>query len=241
METDELIFDFLGPDTIEMQKFIGDVWPEKIHARVLDLASGSGEHLFGFINKSIESVTVVDRSPESLQLLLNKHNNHGNMINTVCSDLNDWSCPQKFDIVHIGDNSIQMFPAYKNQFDIFRVIASSLSAEGVGMVNVTPVTEHQIMEYGGAPKVIKSLTIDGEAFEVYGEVKIDVFNQILMMYFTVYKNENETSRCTCRCRMLLKHEIEEMAKAAGLKIVQVKQQKLKRGNDSYYYLLQLNQ
>jgi hypothetical protein len=163
------------------------------------------------------------------------------MINTVCSDLNDWSCPQKFDIVHIGDNSIQMFPAYKNQFDIFRVIASSLSAEGVGMVNVTPVTEHQIMEYGGAPKVIKSLTIDGEAFEVYGEVKIDVFNQILMMYFTVYKNENETSRCTCRCRMLLKHEIEEMAKAAGLKIVQVKQQKLKRGNDSYYYLLQLNQ
>ncbi|MEF2966637.1 class I SAM-dependent methyltransferase [Paenibacillus sp. M1] len=241
METAKLIFDFLGPDPTEMRQFIHDVWPENPDANVLDLASGNGDHLFGFIDKPVASVTVVDNSEEALRLLLERHSNHKQLISPICADLGTWACDRKYDVVHMGDNSIQMFASYKDQFNIIKTMASCLSDKGFGLLNVTPVTERQIMEYCVEPKRITTVKNGGETVEVFGQIKVDVFNQDLIMYFSISRDGIEEGRSTCRCRMLLKHEIEEMVKAAGLKVVQVRHRKLKRGNDSYYYLLQLNQ
>ena len=75
------LFDFLGPSDNEMNTLLSEILPSDLSdLHMLDLASGSGNHLQVFLDKNISKITVLDKSNDSLNYLkkryYGRHNRH---------------------------------------------------------------------------------------------------------------------------------------------------------------------
>ncbi len=223
------LFDFLGPNENEANAFLRKFLPDDLsNMNMLDLASGAGSHLQIFLDKNISKITVLDNSNHSLDCLKNKYDYALDKIEIINDNILTRNHARKYDLVYLGDNSIQMFNSFHAQYQVVTFIANSLNAIGTGIINFTPVTEQNILNFGYDYKVID----DGDY--LYGKIKIDIFEQMLIYFF----KKDEITK-TIRNRILLKREFESMVDTAGMYVLKVEKKLCSSGNYTYFYYCKL--
>lgn len=225
------LYDFLSPSHDEVKKMLGNVLPEDLSQKtMLDLASGEGTHLAFFFDKKIKEISVVDQNTEGLNKLFERYRGYGSNITLINADVLSFKYNNIFDLVYLGDNSIQIFNTYSDQYKIIDIIAKSLKTDGVAVINITLIVEENILKFNNEYKLISD---EGDE-PLQGKIKVDIFNQELVYYFI-----NGTETRTIRTRILLRKELEEMVDSVGLVISKVSMYKCKNGNITYFYVLKL--
>ncbi len=228
------IFDFLSPDQREIQEMLSKVLPDNMsHLEMLDIASGTGEHLRIYLEKKISHLTVIDNSKESLDILKKKFRKDIDKFEIVVGDIFAEEIRKKFDLVNIGDNSLQMFNTFKEQYDVIRLISRSLKKNGVAVVNITPITENDILKYGDGYQPL-DVECDPVTEQMHVKVKVDIFNQEIVYYF----KDADTER-KLKSRILLQRELEDMIDCAGMYIWKTFCVKSRMGKDTYFYFFKL--
>ena len=223
------IYDFLSPEYDEVRDMLEKILPEELSdIRMLDIASGEGKHLVPFFEKNVRSISVIDNNMESLKKLNERYKGYESIIELINADILSTKFNNSFDLVYLGDNSIQLFDTYSNQYKIIEVIASALAWNGMAIINFTPIIEKNILKFNNGYTKLK----DNNEEQIEGKLKVDIFNQELVYYF---RNENETK--TIRTRILLRKELEDMIESIGLKISKIIEQKCKNGNTTFFYIL----
>lgn len=223
------IYDFLSPGYDEVKNMLEKVLPEELsQKKMLDLASGEGKHLAFFVEKKVKNISVADHNIEGLKKLYERYKGYESNIELINTDIMSTEFHNTFDLVYLGDNSIQLFDTYSNQYKVIEVIASALNRDGVAIINFTPLVEENILKFNNGYTKIND---EGEKM-MEGKLKVDIFNQELVYYF---RNAEETR--TIRTRILLRKELEDMVDSVGLTVSTINAQKCKNGNTTFFYIL----
>lgn len=223
------IYDFLSPGYDEVKNMLEKVLTEELsQKKMLDLASGEGKHLAFFFEKKVKNISVADHNIEGLKKIYEKYKGCGSNIELIYTDIMSTKFDNTFDLVYLGDNSIQLFDTYSNQYKIIEVIASALKRDGVAIINFTPLVEENILKFNNG---FTKMNNEGEEM-MEGKLMVDIFNQELVYYF---RNTEETR--TIRTRILLKKELEDMVDSVGLTVSKINAQKCKNGNITFFYIL----
>jgi len=225
------IFDFLSPDQVEIDDMLSDVLPDDMsQLEMLDIASGTGEHLHAYLDKKILHLTVMDYNKVSLDILKRKFSKYIDKLEIVVGDIFEEKIQKKFDIVNIGDNSLQMFNSFKEQYGVILLISHYLKKNGVAVLNITPITENDILRYSnGQPLDIENDTITEQ---MHVRIKVNIFNQEIVYYFKDSDSEKKV-----KSRILLQKELNDMIDCAGMRIWKIFCIKSKMGKDTYFYFL----
>lgn len=226
------LFDFLSPTYHEVSHLLEGILPDNLSGvKMLDLASGEGHHLQVFFDKNIQEIHAIDSNKIRLENLLSRYSKNQDKIKIIHDNIFERNYQSRFDLVYLGDNSIQIFDTHSDQYKVINVIANTLKSTGIGIINFTPIVEKNILDYGNAYKPINGINDS----LLCGKIKVDIFNQEIIYYF----KDNTITR-TIKSRILLKKELEDMINCTGLEIVKVVKRACKSGNPTYFYCVKLN-
>jgi SAM-dependent methyltransferase len=228
------IFDFLSPEQGEIEEMLSKVLPDDMsHLEMLDIASGTGEHLHVYLDKKILHLTVIDYSKVSLDILKKKFCKYIDKLEIIIGDIFTEEIQRKFDVVNIGDNSLHMFNSFKEQYDVIRLISRYLKENGMAVVNITPITESDILRYSDG---YQPIDVENDTFteQMHVRIKVDIFNQEIVYYFKDADSERKV-----KSRILLQRELEDMIDCAGMYVWKTFCIKSKNGKDTYFYFLKL--
>lgn len=227
------LLDFLAPTYNEVNYMLNDILPNELsNMKMLDLASGEGQHLRVFLEKNIDKIYAIDQDGERLRNILHRYSECQDKIEIVQDDILERKFQNTYDLVYLGDNSINFFKTHSSQYKVINVISSVLRSSGIGIINITPVMERNILDYSATYKPIGK----EEQCTLYGKVKVDIFNQEIAYY---YKDKTNIKKVSTR--ILLKKELEDMIEAAGLCIEKIASRLCKSGNTTYFYVVKLKQ
>jgi Methyltransferase domain. len=229
------LFDFLSSSQNEIDEYLNKLLPNDMsHIKMLDLASGTGRHLKLFLEKDVSKITVIDENEESLNTLRINYHEKIDKFEIINDNLFTRKFSNKYDLVYIGDNSLQIFNSYREQYGIVSLIAKTLKKDGIGLINFTPISEDNIIKYNNY-RLIRTLN-DGitNIDKLYVKIKVDIFNQEIVYYFT----EDDMTK-TIRSRILLKKELEDMIVSSGMYISEIVNAKCTSGENTCFYILKL--
>ena len=225
------LYDFLGPDHNEVIHVLKDILPNDLCGlTMLDLASGEGKHLQAFLERNIDKVYAIDWDKIRLKNLKNKYRYYSDKINIIHDDIFKRRFQNKYDLIYLGDNTIQYFDTYKSQYNIINIISDTLNKTGIGIINFTPLSEKNILDFACDYKALKS-----NKNMLFGKIQVDIFNQNLIYLF-----KSKTYIKTIKTRILLKKELEDMIECAGLIILKIHEYVCNLGNTTFFYIVKLN-
>lgn len=231
----DLIFDFLGASILENKKNLIKVLPRKMHdIDVLDLCSGEGTHLPEFIKKGAR-ITSLDYYEDNLSTLERKYN-----LVVVKDDVTKFKIDNKFNIIHLGDNCLQLFDTFEKQFSILRCIKNHLLEDGYALINVLELTSSCTSKYIKEPILIKTVRKGSLIVKLFGQIIIDSFNNLLIYRYTSnnYRNSILINK-TITTKLIFEEELQDMLEHLKMEITKKESYRLKNLNNSVYYTIKL--
>lgn len=222
------IYDFLSPSFDEIEKKLDNIITDRLdNLSMLDIATGSGKHLKPFFKKGISEITVIDRYHIDSNIFKEKYPD-SNMI-VITADIFEYNFTKKYDIVTIFDNSLQIFRTFEEQYKIIKLMSSVLKDDGKCIIQISPITEKDILRYSGEYKHIDNS-------ELYVNISVNMFEQ-LITYRYMQGNENKS----IESRFILKKEIQDMIFGSGMYIYREETIGNDKGQLSNFYFLKKTQ
>lgn len=234
MEIHNVLYDFIGLNENDNREFLMSVLTNlKSNSDIIDLATGYASHVNCFINKN-RKIVLVDRCEDCINYL--KDNYRDSNVKIIHSDIQKIRLDDKFDIVHLGDNTLNMFPTYKDVEAVIKSMSLLLKDSGRALINLTPLTTDIIRNYNLNDKILaKEFEEDNIVYKLYTNIEIDVFRSTLLMFYYLYNDNDEVSRFKINCRIIVEDELLSIADSCGLILEKKYVYKSSNKKISYYY------
>ncbi len=192
---------------------------------ILDLASGTGEHIGSYIERGISKITVVDKNINSLDALKERYKDNLSMFEFICADIFEYKFTKKYDLIFLGDNTIQFFKSYCEQYNILSIISNQLKSTGCAIINITPLDIDNILRYGNQ-------YVESQVGNEMVNIQLDVFEQNL-----IYKFTDGATSVEIQTRFLLKQEFLDMLSSLDMFIHREENIICKNGDKTKFYFI----